>query len=296
MKEPLFTGVGTALVTPMTRDGLDLPALDRLIEAQIAGGVSALIACGTTGEPSTLSEDEWAAVIDRTVRRADGRVPVIAGTGGNHTEAVIRHAELAARLGAQAQLCVTPYYNKTTQEGLFQHYLRIAEESPLPVILYNVPSRTGMTLETATAARLAEHPRIIALKEAGGDIGKVADIRNVCADALPLYCGADEMTVPMLSLGACGVISVLSNIAPRYVSDMTKAWALGDAARAAALQIKAMPLIRLLFSEVSPIPVKAAMAMMGLCENILRLPLTTMSAEKESKLRAEMKRMGLIKQ
>ena len=294
MKKTIFTGVGTALVTPMSKDGLDLPALDRLIEYQLNSGVSALIACGTTGEPSTLSDEEWAAVISRAVLKAGGRVPVIAGTGGNNTADVIKKARLAKLLGAQAQLCVTPYYNKTSPEGLYQHYTRIADESPLPVILYNVPARTGLTLDTLTAARLSEHENIVALKEAGGDIGKAADLRNACGDALPIYCGADEMNVPMLSLGAIGVISVLSNIAPKLVCDMAAAAQSQDFGLASALQIQSMPLIRALFSSVSPIPVKCALHMMGLCENLLRLPLVPLEREKEERLRALMKKTELI--
>lgn len=294
MKQTVFTGVGTALITPMNKDGLDLPALDRLIEYQLDGGVAALVACGTTGEPSTLSDEEWAAVVSRAVLKAGGRVPVIAGTGGNNTLDVIRRARLARLLGAQAQLCVTPYYNKTSPEGLYQHYARIADESPLPVILYNVPARTGMALDTLTAARLSKHENIVALKEAGGDIGRVADLMSACGDALPLYCGADEMTVPMLSLGAKGVISVLSNIAPKQTCAMTASALSGDFARASALQIEMMPLIRALFSSVSPIPAKSALHMMGMCENHLRLPLVPLEREKEERLRALLKKTELI--
>lgn len=294
MKRVLFEGAATALVTPMTKNGLDLPALDRLVDFQLANGISALVACGTTGEPSTLSADEWAAVVSCVVRRAKGRVPVIAGTGGNDTAHVLALAKRAKELGADAQLCVTPYYNKTTQAGLAAHYEKIADESPLPVILYNVPSRTGMSIAVDTLRKLAAHENIIALKEAGGDIARVGDILNACGESLTLYSGADEMVVPILSLGAKGVVSVLSNILPAQTSEMAGAWLRGDAEEAARLQVLLMPLIRLLFCEVSPIPVKAALALMRMCENVVRLPLVPMSPENEEKLRQELKKLEII--
>ena len=295
MKTPLFYGTATALITPMKQGEVDLEALEKLIEAQLAAGVSALVPCGTTGEPATLSADEWQAVIARTVQVVDHRVPVIAGTGGNATRSVIEHAALAARLGADAQLCVTPYYNKTTQEGLTAHYLAIARESALPMILYSVPSRTGMSIGLDTLKTLSAEPAVLALKEAGGDIARAADIAALCGSDLPLYCGSDEMTVPMLSLGAAGVISVLSNPLPGAVCRMTDAWSEGRIAEARALQLKYLPLIRLLFRQVSPIPVKAAMALMGLCENELRLPLVPLKGQALEDLRAELIRLEVLK-
>lgn len=295
MKRILFEGTATALVTPMTKDGLDLPALDKLIDFQLDNGIAALVACGTTGEPSTLSDAEWEAIVSRVVRRVNGRVPVIAGTGGNNTSRVIELAARAKSLGANAQLCVTPYYNKTSQEGLVAHYLKIADESPLPLILYNVPSRTGLSVSVDSLKKLSAHENILALKEAGGDIARVADIACACGDALPLYSGADEMIVPMMALGAHGVISVLSNILPAQTAAMTGAWLSGDSAQAMRIQLQLMPLIRLLFSEVNPIPVKAALSMMGMMRDELRLPLIPLTAVNREKLRKELQRLEIIR-
>jgi 4-hydroxy-tetrahydrodipicolinate synthase len=294
MKKVLFSGAATALVTPMTKDGLDLPALDRLIEFQLENGIQALLICGTTGEPSTLTADEWKAAIARTVAAVHGRVPVIAGTGSNSTAHVLELAAIAKELGADAQLCVTPYYNKTTQAGLVAHYQKIADESALPVILYNVPARTGMGISLDALKALAKHDNILALKEAGGDIGRVADIFACVGDDLTIYSGADEMNVAMMSLGAKGTISVLSNICPKETAQMAEACLQGDYKKAAALQIRMMPLIRLLFSEVSPIPVKCALHLMGMMEETLRLPLVPMSAAGCEKLQNEMTRLGFL--
>ena len=277
----------------MKNGEVDFNALETLVESQLAGGIRALVPCGTTGEPATLSLEEWQAVIRRTAQIVRGRVPVIAGTGGNNTRDVIARASLAKTLGADAQLCVTPYYNKTTQEGLLAHYRLIADESPLPLILYSVPSRTGMAVSLETAKALSAHPAVIGLKEAGGDIARAGDLAAACGEDLPLFCGSDEMTVPMLSLGAAGVISVLSNAVPQAVSAMTDSWERGDTAKARQLQLTYLPLIRLLFRQVSPIPIKAAMHMLGLCENELRLPLLPISGETAEPLRRELIRLGL---
>ena len=277
----------------MKNGEVDYNALETLVESQLAGGIRALVPCGTTGEPATLSLEEWQAVIRRTAQIVRGRVPVIAGTGGNNTRDVIARASLAKALGADAQLCVTPYYNKTTQEGLLAHYRLIADESPLPLILYSVPSRTGMAVSLETAKALSAHPAVIGLKEAGGDIARAGDLAAACGEDLPLFCGSDEMTVPMLSLGAAGVISVLSNAVPQAVSAMTDAWERGDTAKSRQLQLTYLPLIRLLFRQVSPIPIKAAMHMLGLCENELRLPLLPISGETAEPLRRELIRLGL---
>ncbi len=295
MKKPLFVGAATALITPMQKDGsVDYQALETLIENQLANGIQALVPCGTTGEPATLSLDEWQEVIRRTVLQVHHRVPVIAGTGGNNTRDVIERAALAKALGADAQLCVTPYYNKTTQEGLTAHYRAIADASELPLILYSVPSRTGMAISLETLKKLSLHPNIIGLKEAGGDIGRTGDILAACGDELPVFCGSDEMTVPMLSLGAAGVISVLSNALPSAVAGMTESWMNGNIAEARTLQLRYLPLIRLLFRQVSPIPIKAVMHLMGLCENELRLPLLPLDAEAEQVLRLELIRLKVL--
>ena len=295
MSKALFTGAATALVTPFKGDGIDVPALDRLIERQLEAGIQALFPVGTTGEPATLSVEEWELVIRRTVEICHGRIPVIAGTGGNNTRDVIDRAVRAKALGADAQLCVTPYYNKTTQEGLFAHYRAIAEATSLPIIVYSVPSRTGMSVAVDTCARLSQLDQIVGLKEAGGDVGRAIDIRAACGDALPIYCGSDEITVPMLSVGASGVVSVLSNALPEAVVGMTNAWFAGDTAAAAAMQLKYQPLIRLLFRQVSPIPIKAALAAIGLCENSLRLPLLALDEAEQAPLLAELRRLEVLK-
>ncbi len=294
MKTPLFRGAATALITPMRDGNVDYQALEKLIDSQLESGIHALVPCGTTGEPATLSLDEWREVIRFTAERVHHRVPVIAGTGGNNTRDAIERAAAAKSLGADAQLCVTPYYNKTTQEGLIAHYQAIADSSALPVILYSVPSRTGMAISLDTLKTLSRHPNIIALKEAGGDIGRTGDIIAACGENLPVYCGSDEMTVPMLSLGAAGVISVLSNVIPSAVSQMTDSWFAGDTAKACALQLRYLPLVRLLFRQVSPIPVKAAMHLMGLCENELRLPLLPLDDTAAEPLRQELIRLNAL--
>lgn len=291
MKKPLFTGSAVALITPMHPDSsVDFEALRRLTEEQIRGGTAAIVACGTTGEPSTMTEDEWEAVLSAVIGYAAGRVPVIAGTGGNNTAHVIRQAKRAAALGAAGQLCVTPYYNKTTQEGLKAHYRAIADESGLPLIIYNVPGRTGLSIRLETLAALKDHEGIVGLKEASGDAAFAADVANACGDMLPLYSGADELVCQLRAVGAVGTISVLANLLPEESRDMN-CLPIGEASR---VQLRLMPLIRLLFSEVNPIPVKAAMHLKGWCENRLRLPLIPMSGAGEEKLEAEMRRLGIL--
>ncbi len=294
MSKALFTGAATALITPFRGGEVDIATLEQLVERQLDAGISALFPVGTTGEPATLSAKEWELVISTTVAVNGGRVPVIAGTGGNNTRDVIERSARARELGADAQLCVTPYYNKTTQRGLLEHYRTVAEQSALPLIAYSVPSRTGMSISLETCAGLSGIEQVIGLKEAGGDVARAADILALCGEKLPLYCGSDELTVPMLSIGASGVVSVLSNALPDAVISMTQAWAAGNTAKAAALQLRYQPLIRLLFRQVSPIPVKAAMAAMGLCENSLRLPLTALEAEEEAPLLAELRRLEVL--
>ncbi|NLO14957.1 MAG: 4-hydroxy-tetrahydrodipicolinate synthase [Clostridiales bacterium] len=294
MKRILFEGTATALATPFFKDGIDEKSLRNLVEFQIAGGVSGMVACGTTGEASTLTEDEWARTVQIVVAQTKGRVPVIAGTGGNNTADVIRRAHKARELGAAAQLCVTPYYNKTTQRGLIAHYTAIAEDGSLPVIIYNVPARTGLSVTAETMAVLSEVDNIVAIKEASANLVLVADILRLCEGRIAVYSGADEVIVPLMSLGGLGVISVISNVAPRQVSDLTDAMLSGDYKEAARLQLRLLPLTHALFSEVSPIPLKAAMALMGLGDNHVRLPLVPLGEENAEKLKQEIKKLGLI--
>lgn len=294
MKQILFTGCATALATPFHETGIDEKALRMLVDYQLDSGISALVACGTTGEPTTMEGTEWADTLRIVVEQAHGRVPVIAGTGGNDTKKVIESAKAARALGADAQLCVTPYYNKTTQRGLVAHYTAIADAGDLPIIVYNVPSRTGLCIKPETLAALKAHPRIVAVKEATADMVLLGDMMRLCGDDLSFYSGSDEVTVPLMSLGGLGVISVLSNVAPRETVAMVNAMLDGDVESAARWQLKLLPLIHALFSEVNPIPVKAALSLMGLCENRLRLPLIPLSEENTEKLKAEMRKLGLI--
>ena len=295
MKKALFAGTATALITPFRNGTVDYEAYDALLERQLAQGVQALFPCGTTGEPATLTNDEWLSVIKRTVSIVHGRVPVIAGTGGNNTADVIERARAAKEAGADAQLCVTPYYNKTTQAGLIAHYSAICADHSLPVILYSVPSRTGMSIAVDTVEALSRLDGVIGLKEAGGDICRFGDIISRCGDDMPVYCGADEMTVPALSLGALGVVSVLSDLLPDKVVQMTDAWRRGDVHTAARLQLTYLPLIRLLFRQVSPIPIKAALSMLSLCSDEVRLPLTALNEQEKAALRTELVRLEIIK-
>ena len=293
-RRPLFIGCGTALATPFDANGVDVKALTELVHWQIEQGVSALIACGTTGEPSCMTDAEWAQVIATVVKAAEGLVPVIAGTGGNNTLHVIEQAKKAQDLGASAQLCVTPYYNKTTQQGLIAHYSAIADATDLPIILYNVPSRTGLHMQPDTVVQLSQHPHISALKEAGGDFTHIGDVFLKASPGFAIYSGADEHILPLMSLGGLGVISVLSNIMPRYVSDLCALALKGDYREASRMQLEALPLIHQLFSEVSPGPLKYAMELLNLCENRLRLPLLPLSDAKRPMMEAAMRERGLL--
>lgn len=290
MKKTIFTGCAVALITPFTNGEIDEAALDQLVDFQLENGSDGIVACGTTGEPSTLTDEEWERVIARVIARVNGRIPVIAGTGGNNTREILKKAKKARDLGAAAQLCVTPYYNKTTQAGLIAHYTAIAEEGSLPVIVYNVPSRTGLNMLPETLAALAEHENIIAMKEASGNMAQIMEMIRLCGDKIAFYSGSDELTAPMLAMGGKGTISVAANIAPRLMREMTHL----PLEAAARLNLKAMPLFAALFSEVNPIPVKAGAAMMGLCCNELRLPLIPLSQENARILRNEMQKAGLI--
>lgn len=291
--EPIFRGAATALVTPLTAQGIDYPQLGRLIDWQIGEGIDALVICGTTGEGSTLTDKEHRDAIAFAVERTAGRVPVIAGTGSNDTAYAIELTRFACEAGADACLVVTPYYNKATQNGLVAMYSAIADASTKPLILYNVPSRTGVGIQPATYRKLAEHPNIAAIKEANGNISAIVETRALVGDKLDIYSGNDDEIVPILSMGGLGVISVLSNLLPRETSQICHKFFAGDVAGAAQMQCQYLPLIRALFSEVNPIPVKAAMAAMGFCEDYLRLPLTPMEDAHRQVLLAEMRRQGL---
>ncbi len=293
MKTPIFEGIATALITPLTESGIDYEAYGRLIDWQVDEGVNALVVCGTTGESSTLTDEEHRAAIDYAVKRVAGRVPVIVGTGSNDLAYALDLTRHACKSGADAVLLVTPYYNKATQNGLIRQFSMLADAATAPVILYNVPSRTGVNIEPKTVAALAEHPNIFAIKEAGGNISAVAQTAALCGDKITIYSGNDDQTIPIMSLGGKGCISVLSNLLPRQSAQMCARFLSGDVKGAAALQLQYLPLIDALFSEVNPIPVKAAMAAMGFCEDYLRLPLTPMEPAHREVLFAEMRKVGI---
>ncbi|MBQ7406439.1 MAG: 4-hydroxy-tetrahydrodipicolinate synthase [Clostridia bacterium] len=294
MKNTVFRGVATAIVTPLTKDGVDYEQFGRLIEMQIAGGVDAIVAVGTTGEGSTLTDEEHKEAIRFCVEKVAGRVPVIAGTGSNDTAYAISLTKFACEVGADAMLLVTPYYNKATQKGMEASFRAIADASTKPCILYNVPSRTGCNLLPETVLALADHPNIVAIKEACGNISQVAKLASLVGDKMDIYSGNDDQIVPILSLGGAGVISVLSNILPAETKKMCTDYFEGRCADALAAQLRLLPLIDALFCEVNPIPVKAAVAAMGYGENYLRLPLTPMEPQNEKKLLALMKEEGII--
>lgn len=288
MKEPVFYGTATALVTPFDQDGIDFKSLDLLLRKQLDAGIPALVICGTTGEGSTLSKEEKAQLWMHCVHYTDGACKIIAGIGSNSTQTALDLAQTAERCGVDSLLAVTPYYNKCTQEGLVEHYRTIATGTSLPLITYNVPSRTGMTMTTESCRSLSTHPRVNGIKDAGGNISQTAQL---CA--LPnsyLWSGNDDQIVPIMSLGGCGVISVLSNLCPEIVKAMTDLCLGGQYKRAAELQLSYLPLIEALFYEVNPIPIKAALASQGLCKDLLRLPLTPLSPEGRKKLFAAMER------
>ena len=293
INKPIFTGAATALITPTTPDGVDYEALGRLIDWQIEKGIDALVIAGSTGEGKTLKIDEHKEVIRFSAERIAGRVPMIAGTGSNETSVSISMSQFACEAGADGLLVVTPYYIKATQNGLIKMYSMIADAVTKPVIIYNVPSRTGVNVEPETYAKLADHGNIAAIKEANSDIGKIATTAALVAGKLDIYSGNDDQILPILSLGGKGVISVLSNLLPAETSRMCHLYFEGDTAGATALQLKYLPLIRALFSEVNPIPAKAALAAMGKIQNYLRLPLTPMEEPNRQALLAEMRRLGV---
>ena len=293
MKKTIFKGMATAMVTPMTPEGVDYEALGRFIDFQLASGINALVAVGTTGESATLTPEERKKVISFTIDRVAGRVPVIAGTGTNNTLHAIDYSVSAAQAGADALLVVTPYYNKATQNGLIAHFTAIADKVDKPIILYNVPSRTGCNLLPATVEKLAEHPNVAAIKEASGNMSQVVELFARCGDKIDVYSGEDGLTVPMLAMGGMGTISVLSNVIPKGAVEMTDAFFAGDLRKAAALQCRYLDLINLLFCEVNPIPAKAAISAMGYGKEFIRLPLTSMEEGNRTKLLAEMRKQGV---
>lgn len=295
MKNTIFTGAGVALVTPFAADGsVDYTTFAALIEEQIAAGTDALIIAGTTGESATLTEEEHVEVLRFAVQQTNHRVPVIAGTGSNDTSFCVSLSQEAESLGADALLLVTPYYNKASQKGLYIHYKTIAESVHIPVILYNVPSRTGVNIDVETVAKLAEIPNIVAIKEASGSISYLAKLMARCGDIIDVYSGNDDQIVPMMALGAKGVISVLSNVAPKETHEMAMAALNGDYSTAAKLQLEYIPLISALFSEVNPIPVKEALNMMGKQVGECRLPLCAMEEKNREVLRAALQEKGLL--
>ena len=287
MKKILFKGCGTAISTPFDENGVNFKEFERLVENQIQNKVDAIIVCGTTGEASTMTTDEKLDTIKCAVKTSNGRIPIIAGTGGNNTKQVIEYSKQVEKLGVDGLLIVTPYYNKCTQNGLIEHYKEIAKNVSLPIILYNVPSRTGVNIEPKTCLELSKIENIVAIKEASGNLSQVAEIAHLCGDNLNIYSGNDDQIVPVLSLGGIGVISVLSHVLPEYTHNMVYNFLNGDVKKATKMQLDVIPLIKALFSEVNPIPVKAALNILGYNYGIPRLPLTKMSTEKEEILKTE---------
>ena len=294
MKNTVFTGAATAIVTPLNKDGVDYEQFATLIEWQIKEGIDAIVVAGTTGEGSTLTDAEHKEVIRFCVEKVAGRVSVIAGTGSNDTAYAIELSKYACEVGADALLLVTPYYNKATQKGLIESFTAVADVCDKPCILYNVPGRTGCNLLPETVAKLAKHPRIVAIKEASGNLSQIAKLISLCGDEIDVYSGNDDQIVPIMALGGKGVISVLSNVAPKETVEMCRLMLNGDTAGAAKLQLQYIELIDALFCEVNPIPVKAACAAMGYCDNYLRLPLTPMEPQNEQKLLAAMTKVGIL--
>ncbi|WP_105616206.1 4-hydroxy-tetrahydrodipicolinate synthase [Vallitalea okinawensis] len=289
----LFTGSGVAIVTPFTETGVNYEVLEKLIEFHISNHTDCIVICGTTGEASTMTDEEQLECIRFTVEKVNKRVPVIAGTGSNYTEHALHLTRKAEEVGADAALIVTPYYNKTTQKGLYEHYAYIANNVKIPIVLYNVPSRTGIAIEPTTAAQLAEIENIIAVKEASGNISTITEMMALCGDKLDLYSGNDDQVVPLMSIGGKGVISVAANIVPRDLHDLVQKFMDGDLAGSRKMQLDMMPLNKALFSEVNPIPVKEAMNILGMEAGPCRLPLTSMDDSNRDKLMGAMQDYGL---
>ena len=295
MKQIIFKGCGTAIITPFNKNGVNFEEFKNLIEFQIENKVDAIIVCGTTGESSTMTLEEKKQTIRFAVDTVNNRIPVIAGTGGNCTSSVIELTKYAESIGVDGALIVTPYYNKTTQEGLLCHYSTIAKQTRLPIILYNVPNRTGVNILPQTCKKLSEIENIVAIKEASGNLSQIAEIANLCEDNLHIYSGNDDQITSILAVGGIGVISVLSNIAPRFTHNIVENFIQGNVATAIEGQLKAIPLIKALFSEVNPIPIKSALNMIGYNVGIPRLPLVEMSDSGKEKLKNELIKFGLIK-
>lgn len=294
-KKRIFTGAGVAIVTPMNADGsVNYEAMGQLIEQQVTGGTDAIIVCGTTGESSTLTDEEHRRVIQFTVAQVNHRIPVVAGTGSNDTSYCLELSQEAEKMGVDGLLLVTPYYNKCSQKGLIRHYLTVADAVDLPMILYSVASRTGVNILPETLKELSKHPNIVAVKEASGSISQVAKIRHLCGDDLDVYSGNDDQIVPLLSLGGIGVISVLSNLMPKETHDICQLYFDGKVQESAALQLKLLDLINNLFADVNPIPVKEALNMMGFPAGPCRMPLCEMDDGPQEKLRASMAAVGLL--
>ena len=275
----MFSGTFTALVTPFRNGEVDVEALEGMVEFQIQHGVSGLVPCGTTGETPAMSEEEDRVVVETVVRATNGRVPIIAGTGSNSTDMAIKYTRMAQEVGADGSLQVAPYYNKPTQEGLYRHFATIAESTDLPLILYNIPGRTSVTISAETMARLAEVPNIVGVKDSTLSMNMISDVISLCGEEFDVLSGDDPMTLPLISLGGVGVISVASNVAPGAVSDMVNVLLSGDFERGRELHYELLPLFRALFVETNPIPVKTAASLLGLCSDEMRLPLIPMSGE-----------------
>lgn len=295
MKKEIFRGAGVAIITPFTETGVNYNELGRIIEDQIAGGTDAIVITGTTGESATMTDAEHREAIRYTVEKVGGRIPVVAGTGSNETSYAIELSQYAEKVGADALLLVTPYYNKCTQNGLVAHYTKIADSVGIPAILYNVPSRTGVGIKTETYAKLSQHPRIVGVKEASGDLSAILRLRAATGDDFAVYSGNDDQIVPILSLGGSGVISVLSNVAPRAAHDICHHYFDGDVRTAAKMQIDYTDLIDALFCEVNPIPVKTAMRRLGYDAGPLRMPLSEMEPAHAAQLDAALRKHGLLK-
>ena len=293
MKKILFKGCGTAICTPFDENVVNLKEFEKLVEFQIQNKVDSIIVCGTTGEASTMTMDEKIATLKCAVKTSNGRIPIIAGTGGNNTKQVIENSKIVQELGVDGLLIVTPYYNKCTQNGLIEHYKEIAKNIKLPIILYSVPSRTGVNIEPKTCLELSKIENIVAIKEASGNLSQVAEIAHLCGDNLNIYSGNDDQVLPVLSLGGIGVISVLSNVMPKYTHSMVQNFLDGNVTKAIKMQLDAIPLIKTLFSEVNPIPAKAALNILGFNFGTPRLPLTKMSDEKEIILKKELSKLTL---
>ena len=294
MKKIIFKGCGTAISTPFTKDGVNFDEFGKLIEFQISEGVDSIIVCGTTGESSTMTEKEKKDTIKYAIDKVNGRIPVIAGTGSNNTASAIEMSKYAESVGADALLVVTPYYNKTTQSGLVAHYKAIAESTSLPIIVYSVSSRTGVNITAETCLELSKIPNIVAIKEASGNISQVAKIAALCGDDLHIYSGNDDQIIPVLSLGGLGVISVLSNVAPKYTHDMVQNFFDGNIEKATKMQLDALDLVNSLFCEVNPIPVKEALNIVGYNYGTPRLPLVKLSEKGFERLNKSLKDFGLI--